>query len=153
MSVTSNSSLGPRNVNVFTILMQAVLLAMSCTIAFSQTVTVNYNSTRGAVPVHGQGIGTAVYDGNLMDAAVPGLISNAGYNIVRYPGGSYADIYHWQTNTATGGAFVNSADTFDNFMSQVRFFGNVSSCEFSANSQVVSQPAMMAAIPMRPPGG
>jgi hypothetical protein len=92
--------------------------------ASAQTVTVNYNSSLGQVPATGQGIGTAVYDGNLMDAAVPGLIKNAGYNIVRYPGGSYADIYHWQTNTATGGAFVNSADTFDNFMTQVKAAGD-----------------------------
>src|SRR6266567_2561582 len=99
------------------------ILACLCTMAYGQSVTVNFNSSLGTVPVWGQGIGTAVYDGNLTDAAVPGLVKNAGYNIMRFPGGSYADIYHWQTNTATGGAFVNSNDTFDNFMTQVKGAG------------------------------
>jgi hypothetical protein len=99
------------------------LLAGLCTMAYGQNVTVNFNSSLGTVPPWGQGIGTAVYDGNLTDAAVPGLVKNAGYNIMRFPGGSYADIYHWQTNTATGGAFVNSNDTFDNFMTQVKAAG------------------------------
>jgi len=83
------------------------ILASLCTMASGQSVTVNFNSSLGTVPAWGQGIGTAVYDGNLTDAAVPGLVKNAGYNIMRFPGGSYSDIYHWQTNTATGGAFVN----------------------------------------------
>ena len=98
-------------------------IAFGSTMAFGQSVTVNFNSSLGTVPAWGQGIGTAVYDGNLTDAAVPNLVKNAGYNIMRFPGGSYADIYHWQTNTATGGAFVNSNDTFDNFMTQVKAAG------------------------------
>jgi hypothetical protein len=99
-------------------------IMLLCVNASAQTVTVNYNSSPGSVPATGLGIGTAVYDGNLMDTAVPSLIKSAGYNIVRYPGGSYADIYHWQTNTATGGAFVNTSDTFDNFMTQVKAAGD-----------------------------
>ncbi len=84
MSVTSKGLLWGRNVNVFTNpFAQAVVLALLCSAAFSQTVSVNYNSSRGAVPTYGQGIGTAVYDGNLMDADVHGLISHPGHNIVR----------------------------------------------------------------------
>jgi hypothetical protein len=109
--------------------MRALTFLIVCSIlgitSFGQSVTVNFNSSLGAVPPWGQGIGTAVYDGSLMDSAVPGLVKNAGYNIMRFPGGSYADIYHFQTNTATGGAFVNSNDTFDNFMSQVKAAGAV----------------------------
>lgn len=102
-------------------------LLLLCTalpaLSFGQAVSVNFSSSLGTVPPLGQGIGTAVYDGNLMDSAVPTLVKNAGYNIWRYPGGSYADIFHWQTTTATGGAFVNASDTFDNFMTQVRAAG------------------------------
>ena len=28
------------------------------------------------------------------------LLGQAGIGMLRYPGGSYGDIYHWQTNTA-----------------------------------------------------
>ena len=99
----------------------AVLLCVSA--GHAQTATVNFNSSLGTVPPNGMGIGVAVYDGNLMDAAVPGLVKNAGFNIWRYPGGSYADIYHWQTNTAVAGGYVNPSDGFDNFMSQVKAAG------------------------------
>ena len=36
------------------------------------------------------------------DAAIPALIKAAGIDALRYPGGSYSDIYNWQTNTAAG---------------------------------------------------
>ena len=34
---------------------------------------------------------------------------------MRYPGGSYSDIYNWQTNVATGGYDAPKTD-FDQFM-------------------------------------
>jgi len=34
------------------------------------------------------------------------LLSRAGVRMMRYPGGSYGDGYHWQTNTVSGGGCV-----------------------------------------------
>ncbi len=48
-------------------------------------------------------------------AAAPGLIKAAGINALRYPGGSYSDIYNWQTNVAQGGYDAPNT-AFSNFM-------------------------------------
>ena len=50
------------------------------------------------------------------------LMSQAGIGMMRYPGGSYGDIYHWQTNTAPGG-YVAPGTGFDSFMSTVQAVG------------------------------
>jgi hypothetical protein len=42
--------------------------------------------------------------------------------MLRYPGGSYADIYHWRDNTAPGGYVAPDTD-FDTFMAAVRRAG------------------------------
>ena len=63
-------------------------------------VTVDLGKTVGTVPALGIGLGVAVWDDHMTDKAVPGLVKSAGVSIIRYPGGSYADIYHWKDNTA-----------------------------------------------------
>ena len=55
------------------------------------------------------GVNTAVWDGNLLDTSVPGLLSQAGITALRFPGGSTSDDYHWQTQTTTDGGYVNPA--------------------------------------------
>ncbi len=74
-----------------------------------------------AVPAMATGINTAVWDNHLLDAAVPALLRRAGVGLVRYPGGSTADVYHWRTNTITPGkdGYANPANTFDTLMSDV----------------------------------
>src|SRR5258708_3000392 len=47
------------------------------------------------------GIEALVNDGPLMDPNVPGLLRDAGITPLRYPGGGYADTYHWSTNKTT----------------------------------------------------
>src|SRR5437588_757144 len=71
--------------------------------ATSATVTVNGTAGLGTIPSSGIGLNTAVYDGYMNDTAIPPLLKAAGINALRYPGGSYSDIYNWQTNTAQGG--------------------------------------------------
>jgi alpha-L-arabinofuranosidase len=44
---------------------------------------------------------TSVYDNHMMAATTPDLLRAAGVRSLRYPGGSYGDLYHWSTNTAT----------------------------------------------------
>ena len=53
------------------------------------------------VPTYGLGMHTSVYDDDLHDAPVPDLLKQAGIAMLRYPGGGYADIYHWSTGLLT----------------------------------------------------
>ncbi|MFC1414814.1 cellulose binding domain-containing protein [Streptacidiphilus sp. N1-12] len=85
-------------------------------------ITVNAGSGLGTIPSGAIGLNTAVYDGNMNDAAAPGLIKAAGINALRYPGGSYSDIYNWQTNTTQGG-YVAPNTAFSNFMGTAQAAG------------------------------
>lgn len=44
------------------------------------------------------GIHTSVYDGALSDPKVASLLHDDGIYTLRYPGGGYADLYHWSVN-------------------------------------------------------
>jgi Cellulose binding domain/Fibronectin type III domain len=90
--------------------------------AAAASVTVNVGSGLGPIPANAIGLNTAVYDGDMNDAAVPGLLSAAGFNALRYPGGSYSDIFNWQTNTATGGYDAPNT-SFSNFMATAQAVG------------------------------
>jgi hypothetical protein len=83
--------------------------------ATAASVTVNANSGLGAIPASAIGLNTAVYDGYMNDTPIPGLLKAAGINALRYPGGSYSDIYNWQTNVAQGGYDAPNT-SFSNFM-------------------------------------
>lgn len=48
------------------------------------------------------GVNTASWDTNFPDSAVTGALSSANTGLIRYPGGSYADGYLWQSNTYQG---------------------------------------------------
>ncbi|MGH2347772.1 MAG: hypothetical protein ACRDG4_21290, partial [Chloroflexota bacterium] len=89
------------------------------------TVTVNAGTSLGAIPSTAFGLNSAVWDANLLDNQVPGLLQQAGVNIVRFPGGSTSDSYHWQTNSITPneGGYANPNNTFDAFMGQVQKAG------------------------------
>ena len=81
-------------------------------------VTVDLAKAVGTVPELGIGLGVAVWDDHMTDKEVPALIRNAGVSIIRYPGGSYADIYHWKANAATPGthATIRPQDDFEHFV-------------------------------------
>jgi len=83
-------------------------------------VSVNTSQQLATMPLQGLGVCCAVYDGYLIDSRVAPLLSAAGIGAVRYPGGSMADIFNWQTTTKNGsGSYVNSNDSFDNTMNTV----------------------------------
>jgi hypothetical protein len=44
---------------------------------------------------------TSVYDANMQLPTTPDLLKQAGVKSLRYPGGSYADLYHWSTHKGT----------------------------------------------------
>jgi hypothetical protein len=89
----------------------------------SVSVTVNAGQSVATIPSTGTGVNETVYDGTIATPAVQSALSTAGMNAVRYPGGSYADVYHWQTNTVDNGGFVAPNTDFDQFMGPVRAAG------------------------------
>ena len=48
------------------------------------------------------GVNTASWDTNFTDPAIASSLSSASTGLIRYPGGSYADGYLWQSNTYQG---------------------------------------------------
>ena len=83
-------------------------------------VTVTVSAPSAVMPLTGLGVGSSVYDNYLVDAAVPVNLKAAGVGMVRYPGGSYADIFHWQTDsTTTGqGGYIAANTGFVNWITQ-----------------------------------
>src|SRR5580704_16337871 len=124
---------GKRSVITSPVLMVAVLLAVLLLAAAparpasaatsSASVTVDATAGLGTVPAHAIGLSTAVYDGDMNDAAIPALLKAAGVDALRYPGGSYSDIYNWQTQTAAAGGYVAPNTGFSDFMSTVSSAG------------------------------
>jgi len=85
-------------------------------------VTVNAGENLGTIPGTAYGLNQAVWDGQMNTPASVTLEKQAGIGMMRYPGGSYGDIYHWQDNTAPGG-FVAPGTDFDSFMSTAKAVG------------------------------
>ncbi len=65
------------------------------------SVRVDLTSLGASVAPHAFGLHTSVYDNALHDAAVPSLLNDAGIALLRYPGGGYADNYHWSVHRMT----------------------------------------------------
>jgi hypothetical protein len=85
-------------------------------------VTVNAAEGLGTLPSTGFGLNSAVWDSQMNVPQVQELLQQAGVQMLRYPGGSYGDIYNWQDNTAPGG-YVAPGTDFDSFMGTVRKIG------------------------------
>ena len=85
----------------------------------TDSVTVNATAGLGTIPSDAIGLNTAVYDGYMNATPIPGLLKAAGIDAMRYPGGSYSDIYNWQTNTAQGG-YVAPGNSFSSFMTTAK---------------------------------
>jgi hypothetical protein len=86
------------------------------------TVTVNARAGLATMPATGIGVNHAVWDSELGTTQVADLLGDAGVRMMRYPGGSYGDIYHWADHTAPGGYVAPNTD-FDTFMGGVRRAG------------------------------
>jgi hypothetical protein len=90
--------------------------------ASAVTVNVNVEVSLGVLSPTAVGANAAAWDGNLVDRGVPKLLEEAGIQLMRYPGGSVSDNYHWLSNTPddpnAGG--TDPAANFDAFMSVVK---------------------------------
>ncbi|WP_232792339.1 cellulose binding domain-containing protein [Actinacidiphila yeochonensis] len=85
-------------------------------------VTVNANEGFGTIPSTAYGLNSAVWDSQMNVPQVQDLITSADVGMLRYPGGSYGDSYHWEDNTAPGG-YVAPGTDFDSFMGTVQKVG------------------------------
>ncbi|MGN9844001.1 cellulose binding domain-containing protein [Nonomuraea sp. H19] len=85
-------------------------------------VTVNARAALAKVPETGIGTNHAIWDTYLGTDETADLLKDAGVKLLRYPGGSYSDIYHWADHTAPGGYVAPNTD-FDTFMGGVRRTG------------------------------
>ncbi|MFJ5031159.1 cellulose binding domain-containing protein [Streptomyces sp. NPDC088560] len=110
----------------------ALLLAAAGTVtaaappaSASTAVSVSVDAAQQLATIPSTGVGTnvAVYDPNMTRSDIPGLLGAEGVGSVRYPGGSVADVYHWQTNTEEGGGYVAPNTDFDTFMGTARAAG------------------------------
>lgn len=84
--------------------------------------TVDIRSNRGRLSPIAIGANAAAWDGHLVDDELPPLLRSAGLQVLRYPGGSTSDNYHWLSNLPDDpaqGSTTPSAN-FDAFMSVVR---------------------------------
>jgi hypothetical protein len=97
--------------------------AQSASAATAASVTVNATAGLGTIPAAAVGLSSAVYDSDMNDTAIPPLLKAAGINALRYPGGSYSDIYNWQTQTATDGGYVAPNTSFADFMTTANSAG------------------------------
>ncbi|GLY99963.1 cellulose binding domain-containing protein [Actinoplanes sp. NBRC 103695] len=90
--------------------------------AAATTVDVDVRAGLATVPATAIGVNHAIWDAELGTNAVADKLRDAGVRMVRYPGGSYADIYHWRDHTAPGGYVAPNTD-FDTFMAGARRTG------------------------------
>ena len=100
----------------------AVRTAAAGTAPATVNVTVNADEGHGTIPSTAYGLNSAVWDSQMNVPQVQNLLQQAGVNMLRYPGGSYGDIYDWQDNTAPGG-YVAPGTDFDSFMGTVKKIG------------------------------
>ncbi|MCY0869071.1 MAG: hypothetical protein OWT27_00560, partial [Firmicutes bacterium] len=63
----------------------------------------------GTVPKLAYGMNTAVWDSHLFSATVTGRLRQLGIRMLRWPGGSYADTYEWNSNLPAFAAFMKLA--------------------------------------------
>ncbi len=102
--------------------------------SFGQTavnVSVNANSpityADGAaiatMPATGLGLCTSVYANMWGDPNLPADIAGSGVQMLRYPGGSYSDIYNWSLNTANEGGYVGPDANIGNFLNVINAAG------------------------------
>jgi alpha-N-arabinofuranosidase len=82
----------------------------------ASTVAVNVDSTKVIRTLDSQltGINAAVWDSSFESQTTKALLESMGTKILRFPGGSLSDEYHWQTNTTLNNTW-QWATSFDDF--------------------------------------
>jgi hypothetical protein len=86
------------------------------TAASTVTVSINASQSLATISSTAVGVNTAVYDPNMNTSGTAGALSAGGFGAVRYPGGSVADVYHWQNGGSETGGTPAPNTGFDAFM-------------------------------------
>jgi len=95
-------------------------------------VVVDFSEALATVPPLGFGMHTSVYDNALHESVeTPGALIQAGITLLRYPGGGYADNYHWSVHRLSpfhsGGdlssGYLADRSDFPNYMAMVENYG------------------------------
>jgi len=132
LAVTSGvaASVSPTTTTTYTLTVTpssgtAVTQTVTVTVTAPSMVTVCQSSTGPAVTDQLLGMNMAAwYDLVTNKTAIVDAFQTAGIKAVRWPGGSWSDLYHWQTNTNCqngpyGGGTPDSDDIFANFISDL----------------------------------
>jgi hypothetical protein len=82
----------------------------------SATVTVTASQPIVTLPLAMGGVNVAVWDDHLTDAGNAALLQAAGLTLWRFPGGSTADMYLWQSNSCSNGMYTSPKDGIDGLM-------------------------------------
>lgn len=117
-------SCAPLRKRIHALLAAAGCCLPACSIWAQTTasVTVNTASVSAAVPPEGYGVDTAVYDGDLTASGVAPALQTAGVTALRYPGGSYADVFNFISGTdqtLNDGAYLAPNTSFNLWMSDL----------------------------------
>ena len=89
-------SCGIRSSIYAAILLGCGLVALPLAAQTSASVSINSSSAMGSVPSQGgYGVGSSVYDNYMTNQGVGPALKTGGFNAIRYPGGSYADIFNF----------------------------------------------------------
>jgi hypothetical protein len=89
------------------------------------------------------GLHTSVYDNINGDSSLPGFLKEAGVGALRYPGGGYADVFHWSVSkpALSGNGYGMSpwwgATNNYGYMGSQTDFGNFVSFVSNANAQAI----------------
>jgi Putative Ig domain len=89
----------------------------------SATVTVTASQHLVTIPVDAGGVNVAVWDDHLTDAGNAALLQAAGLTRWRYPGGSTADMYLWQSNSCSNGMYTSPKVNIDGLMAMAAAAG------------------------------
>ena len=115
----------PGRKRILTLLAAAASCLPACP-AWSQTtstVTVNAASVSATLPPEGYGLNTYVYDNYMISSGVASEVQASGVKALRYPGGSYSDLYTFISGTDFvmdySNLYYDASDTFANFMTDL----------------------------------
>src|SRR5208337_2598728 len=98
-------------------------VAVNVSVNASSPITYANGAATATMPATGLGLCSSVYANMWGDPALPGDIAASGVQTVRYPGGSYSDIYNWSLNTANEGGWVGAHADMGNFFNVINSAG------------------------------
>jgi hypothetical protein len=75
--------------------MSILLTGFSARAQINVNLNVNVSNVRSSMPDGGIALHTSVYANQFTNASLDDRLQEAGIEMLRYPGGSYSDFYHW----------------------------------------------------------